>query len=271
MAVPLEDNAGDVVGKTQRGLAMPDRQLAEKSGLTAEQARGLRDGKIDGEIARRVAPVLELNADALAKLAEGKWQPPQLPELDGLAQFNTPFGDMTVNSYLVWDPDSRAAIAFDTGADCSEMLARAHTEKLEIKLILLTHSHEDHIADLARLKKETGAPVYISSREAIAGAEKFDEGKTFEAGALKIETLLTWGHSLGGMTFVVRGLAQPIAIVGDAIFAGSMGGGAISFQAAWQNNHDKILTLPEETIICPGHGPLTTVAHEKRENPFFAK
>ncbi|MFL6568006.1 MAG: MBL fold metallo-hydrolase, partial [Chthoniobacterales bacterium] len=85
------------------------------------------------------------------------------------------------------------------------------------------------------------------------------------------DTLLTWGHSEGGVTYFVRGLERPLAIAGDSIFAGSMGGGAVSYKDALQNNLEKILTLPNETIICPGHGPLTTVAKEKQENPFFAE
>jgi len=72
------------------------------------------------------------------------------------------------------------------------------------------------------------------------------------------------------MTYVVTGLARPIAIVGDSLFAGSMGGGNVSYEDALRNNREKILTLPDETIICPGHGPLTTVGKEKRDNPFFA-
>jgi glyoxylase-like metal-dependent hydrolase (beta-lactamase superfamily II) len=72
------------------------------------------------------------------------------------------------------------------------------------------------------------------------------------------------------MTFFVTGLARPVAIVGDSIFAGSMGGGNVSYKDALRNNVEKILTLPDETIICPGHGPMTTVGEEKRSNPFFA-
>jgi len=68
----------------------------------------------------------------------------------------------------------------------------------------------------------------------------------------------------------VTGLARPIAVVGDSLFAGSMGGGNVSYRDALQNNIDKILTLRDETIICPGHGPMTTVAEEKKHNPFFA-
>jgi hydroxyacylglutathione hydrolase len=87
---------------------------------------------------------------------------------------------------------------------------------------------------------------------------------------LEIDTRLTWGHSRGGMTYVVTGLSRPIAIAGDSLFAGSMGGGSVSYGDALQNNLAKILTLPDETIICPGHGPMTTVGEEKAHNPFFA-
>ena len=137
-------------------------------------------------------------------------------------------------------------------------------------MILLTHAHPDHVADLRRLEEETGAPVYISDLEAAEGAEAIEEGKRFRVGSLEIESRLTSGHSPGGMTFVVTGLARPVAIVGDSLFAGSMGGGNVSYEDALRNNREKILTLPDETIVCPGHGPLTTVGKEKRDNPFFA-
>ncbi len=101
-------------------------------------------------------------------------------------------------------------------------------------------------------------------------ARSIGEGEEFKVGRLTIRALLTSGHSRGGMTFFVQGLARPVAIVGDSLFAASMGGGAISYADALRNNREKILTLPEETIVCPGHGPLTTVGKEKRENPFFA-
>jgi glyoxylase-like metal-dependent hydrolase (beta-lactamase superfamily II) len=104
----------------------------------------------------------------------------------------------------------------------------------------------------------------------VPGAEPIEEGKRFRLGNLQIDTRLTWGHSPGGMTYVVTGLARPIAIAGDSLFAGSMGGGNVSYRDALQNNLEKILTLPDETIICPGHGPMTTVGEEKRHNPFFA-
>jgi hydroxyacylglutathione hydrolase len=267
--IALEDTFADVIGKAQRGLRLSDTELAEKARVSSQKIKQLRQGEFDELALLRIAGVLNLAARALYELAAGEWRP-EKEELEGLAQFTTRYHEMGVNSYLVWDRASRAAAAFDTGADCRGMLSLAAKEKLAIKMILLTHSHPDHIADLPRLREETGASIYVSAREPVLGAESIEEGKRFRLGKIDIDTRLTWGHSRGGMTYVVHGLARPVAIVGDSLFAGSMGGGSVSYEDALQNNLKKILTLPEETIICPGHGPMTTVAEEKVHNPFFA-
>jgi glyoxylase-like metal-dependent hydrolase (beta-lactamase superfamily II) len=269
MTIPLEDNLADILGKAQRGLGISDEQLVEESGASAESIRQLHGGNFDRPAVDRIAPVLRLDPQALAEMAEGKFQPNEI-KLDGLTQFNTAYHDMQVNAYLVWDPATKRAVAFDTGADSSPMLEQAQKLGLTIELILLTHAHPDHVADLARLTKKTDAPAYLSSREQAPGAQAIEEGKKFSLGRLEIESRLTWGHSPGGMTFVVRGLEHPVAIVGDSLFAGSMGGGNVSYPEAVRNNLEKILTLPDNTILCPGHGPLTTVGEEKKHNPFFA-
>jgi glyoxylase-like metal-dependent hydrolase (beta-lactamase superfamily II) len=271
MAIPLEDNVSDIVGKAQRGLGISDSQLAERAGVSLEGIRKIRGGDLTGEAIERVAPVLKLGASALRKLAAGDWNPEAIASIDGLAMFNTTYADITVNAYLVWDPATRDAVAFDTGADCSAMLQRVADDHLIVRLILLTHAHPDHVADLPRLRKATAAPIYISEREPEEGAEAIQEGKHFKVGTLAIEARLTSGHSPGGITYVVTGLERPVAVVGDSLFAGSMGGGNVSYEDAIRNNREKILTLPDETIVCPGHGPLTTVGKEKKDNPFFAK
>lgn len=269
--IPLEDTAADIIGKAQRGLQISDSQLAERAGMAVDQIRSARDGALTDEaIVHAIAPALGLHPDSLLKLSRNQWTPEQVPQIDGLAQFNTTYGDMTVNAYLVWDPKSREAAAFDTGADCREMIKRAAVEDLSFTMILLTHAHPDHIEDLDRLRADTGAPVYVPENEPVPDATVIGEGDEFELGSLSIETRLTSGHSPGGLTFVIRGLARPVAIVGDSMFAASMGGGAVSYEDALRNNLEKILTLPDETIVCPGHGPLTSVGKEKRENPFFA-
>jgi len=271
MAIPLEDNVSDIIGKAQRGLGISDSQLAERAGVSVDQVRKVRSGDLSGDVVDRVAPILKLSAPALRKLAAGDWNPEAIVDIDGLAMFNTTYGDMTVNAYLIWDPATRDAVAFDTGADCSPMLKRIADDHLKVRMILLTHAHPDHVADLRRLRKATDAPIYISELEPEEGAESIPEGKHFEVGTLAIEARLTSGHSPGGMTYVVTGLERPVAVAGDSLFAGSMGGGNVSYEDALRNNREKILSLPDETIVCPGHGPLTTVGKEKRENAFFAE
>src|SRR6266480_6204958 len=223
--IQLEDNVGDIIGKAQRGLRISDTELAEKARVSSQKIRALREGGEFDELALlRIAGVLGLAARPLCELARGEWHPQKINEQNGIAQFNTHYHDMAVNAYLVWDPSSRVAAAFDTGADCSEMVRFANRHKLRVKLILLTHAHADHVADLPRLREETAGEVFAPSRELVPGAEPVEEGKQFRLGSLEVDTQLTWGHSPGGMTYVVTGLARPIAIVGDSLFAGSMGG-----------------------------------------------
>ena len=143
--IPLEDNVGDIIGKAQRGLGISDSELAKKAGVDLQTIRKLLEGDFDEAALLGVAPVLDLAADPLCELAKGEWRPKKIDERDGFAQFNTRFHDMTVNAYLVWDPASRAAAVFDTGADCSEMVRFASRHKLNVQLILLTHAHPDHV------------------------------------------------------------------------------------------------------------------------------
>jgi len=271
MRIPLEDTFADIIGKAQRGLGLSDSALSSKSSVDVETIRRLRAGDFDAASAGLIAPALGLGATALVALGEKAWEPREIENFHGLAQFNTPFDDMTVNSYLVWDELAGLAVAFDTGSDCSAMLELLEKRRLRLKGILLTHTHGDHVFDLDRLREKTGAPVFVSRREPLEGAEGIEEGTEFELGELCIRARLTWGHSRGGLTYVIEGLARPLAVVGDSLFAGSMGGGTVSYPDALRNNREKILTLPDDTIICPGHGPMTSVGEEKEHNPFFAK
>jgi hydroxyacylglutathione hydrolase len=270
MVLPLEDTWRDIIGKAQRGLGINDATLAKKIGFSEKQLHDLKEGEgsFDPTALEKMAVVLNLKASALLALADsGNF--PEERHLTGLAQFNTPFDEMTVNNYVVHDPASKKAIVFDSGADASPALDYIKKNKLEVELILLTHSHGDHVLELDRFKERTMAPAYIGDREPLEGAETFPAGKTFTLGSLTIATRLTWGHSQGGISYVIHGLSQQVAIVGDAIFASSMGGGKISYPDALASNRKEIFTLPDSTILCPGHGPITTVGEEKKNNPFF--
>ncbi len=271
--VPLEDEFEDVIAKTMRGRHISESEVVERSGVPADiVARICRGEFCDEGALPKIASALELDPDALSLLAGKAWAPKSV-SLDGLAQFNTPYRSMRVNAFLVWDPQSKKAAAFDTGADASGLLSAVSELDLSLEALFLTHTHNDHIADLEAIRDRLVMPeaVYSNEQEPWPGTKEFAEGDSFSIGSLKVETRTTWGHSVGGTTYVVTGLDHPVAIVGDALFAGSMGGGMVSFNDAWETNRQKIFTLPDETIVCPGHGPMTTVGEEKRANAFFAR
>ena len=266
--IPLEDSYADILGKTQRGLKLSDDQLAAQAGISIADLARVKGGDVDEKLLLKLAGILNLGSAALLDSARKAWFPGSV-EVAGLKQFNTVFEDMTVNAYLVWDAKSKQAVVFDTGADCSPVLQFAKANGLTVALILLTHTHTDHIIDLPRLKAETGAPAWVGAKENFPDAQAFTAGKTFKVGALTIESRQTSGHAAGGITYVIRGLERPVAIVGDALFAGSMGGGMISFAEALATNRLNLFTLPENTVVCAGHGPLTTIGEEKAHNPFY--
>jgi hydroxyacylglutathione hydrolase len=271
--IPLEDNFDDVINKTQRGLKIPDADLAQRAEVTVDDLAAIKAGQPIDAVIRRVARHLQLSPDALEALAHKRWYPQQPLFPRGFAMFNTRYGDMTVNSYLVWDPRDRVAAAFDTGATCESMLDLIHAENLTVRYVFLTHTHEDHVTDLAKLAAETKAEVWSHELEPadLPGAKTFKENAHFHIGALAIKTLLTCGHSPGMTTYYITGLSWPLAIVGDSIFASSMGGSPTHFADQYRNNKEKILTLPRDTVLAGGHGPLTTLAQEKQHNPFFAR
>jgi hydroxyacylglutathione hydrolase len=269
--IPLEDNFTDVIGKAQRGLALSDEALAEKAGLALPELKAVQGGEVREIPLRAIAKALRLERDALLALARREWYPEQPLFPRGFAMFNTPHEDITVNSYLVWDSKTRLAAAFDTGSSAQGILDTVAAENLTLRYVFLTHTHDDHIADLPRLAS-TGAEVWASELEPapIAGARTFQENAHFHLGEIAIKTLFTWGHSPGQTSFFVTGLAWPLAIVGDSLFAASMGGGVVSYEAQYRNNRQKLMKLPLDTVFACGHGPLTTLKQERKHNPFFA-
>lgn len=271
--IPLEDDFNDVINKAQSGLKIADADLAARAEVSLEDLAAVKAGKPIDPVIRRVARHLRLSPDALEALAHKRWYP-QIPDFPkGFAAFNTTYGSMTVNSYLIWDPRARLAASFDTGATCQAMLDLIGTERLTLRYLFVTHTHADHIADLPALAAATQAEVWSSELEPIdyPGARTFKENAHFHVGALAIKTLLTSGHSPGLTSYYVTGLSWPLALVGDSLFASSMGGSPAHFATQLNNNRTKLLTLPRDTVLAPGHGPLSTLAQEKHHNPFLAR
>lgn len=267
--IPLEDNFADILGKALRGKDLSTPAAAKSAGLSEAAVDLLLAGQFDPPATRALATVLQLNGEALVRLARGDYRPHVDCPL-ALVAASTPYGDLSVNAYILWDEESRDAAIFDTGADATPLLQAVASRDLNVLAIFLTHSHADHVHALAVLQGELKVEAWSSALEPVRGTKTFRPGDLFKTGRHFIRTRLTPGHSPGGTTYVIEGALLAAAMVGDAIFAGSIGTVRDDYQGALAQIRREILGLSDHTILCPGHGPLTTVAEEKAHNPFFA-
>jgi hydroxyacylglutathione hydrolase len=272
MTIPLEDSVADIIGKAQRGLGIDDEKLAAKIGVEPGELEAIKEVKgVAADKVEKLARALKLGPKTLIALAEGKYEPKVTPPHPGFFAANTKYGDMGVNAYLIWDVQTGLAAAFDTGGDCTPLVEEIEKRGLTLQDIYLTHTHVDHVVELDRLCEKAGGSIgiHVNEAEAMAGAAPFAPGVSFSLGRLSIESRDTSGHSPGGTTYHVHGLDRPLAIVGDALFAGSVGGIRGDYVAALRRIRDNILSAQDGTVLAPGHGPLTTVIQEKTNNPFF--
>ena len=271
----LEDHLGDIIRKARLMTNVPAAAAAKAAGLAeAELAAGEDTGSFSKQPNfKSLAGVIGLSPVKLQNIGNG-WFPAK-KDLTLWHQFRvlTTAGDgLTVNCYLAWDETSREAALFDTGFDAAPILDTVAKERLLLRDIFITHSHHDHVAALVDVRTALPqARVHGYSKKAPA-EQRLKSGETFQVGRLKIGYRETPGHAADGVTYIINDWpnnAPQVAVVGDTIFAGSMGRGNDSWQVARQKVREHILSLPPDTLLCPGHGPLTTVAEEQANNPFF--
>lgn len=271
----LEDHLGDVLRKARMMNHVSPATAAAAAGLSEAELSALEDS---GQFSKRpdfgrLAETLQLSAPKLEQLAQG-WLPSgkELSRWRELRMFTTDDGGMAVNCYLVWDEATREAALFDTGWNARVILDAVAREKLQLRHIFITHSHHDHVAALAELRAAIpGIRVHSSSKSAPLD-QRNKPNECVQLGGLRITHRDTPGHAEDGVTYLIGNWpedAPHVAIVGDAIFAGSMGGAPQHGALAKQAVREQVLSLPEDTLIGPGHGPLTTVREEKENNPFF--
>ena len=203
-----------------------------------------------------------------------------------------PVGPLQCNCSVIGDDVSHEAIVIDPGDDIEDVLAIVRKHKLQVKQIVITHAHIDHVGGAMKMRAATGAPILLNQND-YALLKMLDEqaawigmdspGKvdidqsvgqadTIKAGSLVADVIHTPGHTEGSVCLYFP--TEKKLIAGDTLFAGSIGrtdlpGG--SMQKILRSLQDKVLALPDETIVVPGHGPLTTIGEERESNPFLTK
>ncbi|BDG46527.1 MULTISPECIES: MBL fold metallo-hydrolase [Parageobacillus] len=201
-----------------------------------------------------------------------------------------PVGPIQANAYILSHEDGTCVI-FDPGGEGDKIARRIEEQQLTPLAILLTHAHFDHIGGINELKQKWEVPIYIHEKEkewladpALNGSAYFGVGQvaihheptclrgeqTLQIGAFAFELLETPGHSPGSISYYCKEIEAVFS--GDVLFLGSIGrtdlpGG--NHEQLLRSIHDKLLVLPEETIVLSGHGSETTIGAEMDTNPFL--
>ena len=272
----LEDHLGDILRKARIMTNGQSADIAKAAGLAETELAALESS---GQCKEKInfpalAAALALDTKKFEAIASG-WLPAKV-DTQQWREIRTvttrdPDG-MAVNCYLIWDEVQRDAALFDTGLDAQPVLNLIAAEGLVLRHIFITHSHYDHVEALPKIREAfPKARIHTGSKNAPVD-QRNKNSEIIHLGGLRITHRETPGHAEDGVTYLIGNWqedAPHVAIVGDTILAGSMCHGNGQWEIARQKIREQILTLPAETLLCPGHGPLTTVAEEKAHNPFF--
>lgn len=195
-----------------------------------------------------------------------------------------PLGAYAANSYIVMDENTKDALIIDPGDDYLSIKQYINKLGINLKYIFITHGHADHTGAVAELRNLYKIPVCMNEKDEClimngeymfgnpkncgAADIKIKDNDTFEIGDMKLKCIETPGHSEGGMCFLI----DNVVFTGDTLFQSSIGrtdfiGG--NFDTIIDSIKTKLLTLPDETIVLPGHGSETTIGNEKMYNPFL--
>ena len=201
-----------------------------------------------------------------------------------------PVGPLQCNCSIIGDESTREAMVIDPGDDIEDVAAIIRKHNLKVNQIVITHAHIDHVGGAMKLRALTGAPILLNQSDYALlkmidvqaswvgmespGEVKIDadlpHGENLSAGSLSANVLHTPGHSEGSVCLYFP--AEKLLIAGDTLFAGSIGrtdlpGG--SFEKIMRSIHQRVLSLPDDTIVIPGHGAKTTIGDEREGNPFL--
>lgn len=201
-----------------------------------------------------------------------------------------PVGLVQANCYIVYKKEEKDALIIDPGGEPEKIIEAVGSNQLNVKAILLTHAHFDHIGGLDSVKRFTHAPVYLHKAEwswpgeprlngsaklmgqtvtAQEANQELEEG-ILEVGGFSMETLHTPGHSPGSISFVFT--KENFAVCGDVLFQQGIGRTDLidgDMNILENSIREKLYRLPDDLTVLPGHGPATTIGYEKKNNPFF--
>src|SRR5580765_53738 len=201
-----------------------------------------------------------------------------------------PVGPLQCNCSVIGDESTREAIVIDPGDNIDQILGLIRKHNLQVKQIVITHAHIDHVGGAAKLRAATGAPIVLNQNDyallkmldvqaAWVGMDSpgkveidnsIGNADSVKVGPLEGQVIHTPGHSEGSICLYFP--LEKKLIAGDTLFAGSIGrtdlpGG--SYEKILRSLHDRVLALPDDTIVIPGHGPATTIGEERESHPFL--
>lgn len=250
----LEDEISDVLNKAMHGLGKTPSEVSREMVMDEAVLRQLLDGAYDKVALGKLARVLNLDAEALLALPTYK---PEVTSVAGVKRLIMPFRSWSVNAWLL--ERNGVSLLFDTGWTPMDILSELNG--IQPATVFITHAHEDHVGGVKALQ-EKGIKI-ISEKEALEVGE-------FEFGEIKVQVMDLSGHCVPTASYWVTGFEKPLWVVGDAIFAGSMGGckSPENFKMAVESLRKGFECLDAASLILPGHGPMTSVSLEKTSNPF---
>lgn len=276
--MPLEDEFSDIIKKSRMGQGLSVADIARTTGLPGADITALERGDPPRDRAevRALAKALGLRPRPLEQIAIDQWEPSVAAPVSWVETVRGSINGYGVQGYVVYDGGE--ALLIDTAYHASAMIDVLTQHHLRLVGICLTHGHADHADGIDQILKYREAPVYLglddvdllSWRPPADQLKAPEDGQTIAVGRLRVQCLATPGHTLGGICYRVEAESQHLCFVGDTLFAGSIGRSNPStlYQTHLGSVRTRVLGLPSEYRLLPGHGPATTVREELDHNPF---